>query len=620
MSSFTSPLGQKVFDRTYSRVKEDGTKESWNETVSRVVKGNLGLVDASPVSKEGHRLRELIGDCALLPAGRHLWATGVHGYLMNCFTAGWIPGDPAEHFTFTAARLFEGGGVGSNYSQDLMGAVVFPRERRLAVSFGDTGWAVPDSREGWVEALRRTLAATDSLVFDLSGIRPAGAPLRTFGGQASGPGPLAALLTSVGGILNGAVGTPLTWRDAMDIDHAIATAVVAGGARRSARMSFMHWDDPNIHDFMACKGVDGAHWSTNISVEVDKDFMAGEPGATKVLDEIVAGMLANGEPGIFNSTRASEGEDGPIRYANPCNEIAMEPFENCNLGHVNLAAFADRPDGELYEAFRLMARFCLRATFATPTDPKTAEINARNRRMGVGFLGYQEWVIRRFGLSYSEAAGNPGVAYILACCQASVREEADAYADELGIPRPIKVTAVAPTGTISLLPGVTSGLQPVFAKMFRRRVQYSNHDPELVALVAAGHPAEPSQTAPDTTVVEFVCRDTIMDRCPAALVEDAEEVDLGTYLMTMAMVQTHYADNAISVTVNLPPEGVSARTLAGELNFYLPELKGVTIMPSFSRAQMPYERLSEREYSAALNAPVTFASVEQECVSGCPVR
>ncbi len=338
------------------------------------------------------------------------------------------------------------------------------------------------------------------------------------------------------------------------------------------------------------------------------------------MDEIVAGMLANGEPGIFNSTRASEGELYQTRYANPCNEIAMEPFENCNLGHVNLAAFADRPDSDLYWAFRLMARFCLRATFATPTDPKTAEINARNRRLGVGFLGYQEWVIRRFGLSYSQAALDPTVAAVLANCYSTVRVEANRYADELGIPRPIKVTAVAPTGTISLLPGVTSGLQPVYAKMFKRRVQYSNHDPELAALIEAGHPVEPSQTAPDTSVVEFICRDTIMDRCPAELVEDAEEVSLPTYLATMAMVQSNYADNAISVTCNLPPEGVRPSDLSCNLEYFLPALKGVTIMPSFSRAQMPYERLSEREYTAALNAPVTFASVEQECVSGCPVR
>ena len=132
--------------------------------------------------------------------------------------------------------------------------------------------------------------------------------------------------------------------DYMKIDHYISECVVSGNIRRSARMSMMHWQDEDIEEFMSCK-MDGDHWTTNISVELDELFWRSlnNPSleyhsiAVMVQEGIIDGMMLNGEPGIFNSHLASIGEVGEVRCTNPCGEIALEEWENCNLGHLNLA-------------------------------------------------------------------------------------------------------------------------------------------------------------------------------------------------------------------------------------------------------------------------------------------
>src|SRR5690606_4664844 len=154
----------------------------------------------------------------------------------------------------------------------------------------------------------------------------------------------------------------------MQIDHRIAECVVAGNVRRSARMSIKSWKDEDIFDFIECKLDWTDHWSTNISVEIDDEFFSAlkrkkDPfhnHAVEVYHRCVAGMLENGEPGFYNISLASDGELGDVGSTNPCGEIALEPWENCNLGHVNVSSYFDDFEGSK-EAFRLMTRFLIRA-------------------------------------------------------------------------------------------------------------------------------------------------------------------------------------------------------------------------------------------------------------------
>lgn len=357
------PTGELVYNRTYARTKPDGTKESWPETVARVVDGNLAIIpERYALPDERDDLIRLITEFKLLPAGRHLWASGVNNaqHLFNCWVAGWTD-KPSDHFEFTFLRLMEGGGVGANYSnhylehyppiqQELYVHIVCDPDHPdyeamkaagiLSTEY-DPDWMgsfeVEDSREGWAAALTdlidthyREDVSHYNRVYDVSRVRPAGAKLKTFGGQASGPQPFAEMLIKVCEIFSDVLDYgELTGIDAMEIDHAIASCVVAGGVRRSARMSMMHWADPQIEEFINCKSESGDHWTTNISVEVDDEFWVQvnnqvnwEKNYTKeshdVLRALAEGAVRNGEPGMWDSSLSNVGEPNQVVCTNPC--------------------------------------------------------------------------------------------------------------------------------------------------------------------------------------------------------------------------------------------------------------------------------------------------------------
>ncbi|MEU7570362.1 ribonucleoside-triphosphate reductase, adenosylcobalamin-dependent [Micromonospora sp. NPDC049240] len=724
------PTGEVVYDRTYSRTKPDGTKETWPETVERVCRGNLELVYGTwgewpkSVWEEFDRLRHHMLRFAIIPAGRHLWASGVKGrqYLFNCHVSGW--GEKlSDHFEFTFLRLMEGGGVGANYSSRFLQPFGAPR-RQLKVHIVcdpmhqdyeemleagvlsteyDSDWAgafnVEDSREGWAAALVDLLDTymTDgevqhaNRVYDVSRVRCKGSRLKTFGGTASGPGPFAVMMHEVARVLNGAFAecippvvhwdaakpapwgpgeiehredgrvyyagtsqrvpfferrTHLTPTEAMEIDHAIAECVVSGGNRRSARMAICRWDDPHIFDFLACKQDTGKHWTTNISVEVTDEFFKqlaeqGPDGnhAGWVHDAVVKGMLLNGEPGYWNSSLSNVGEVNEVVATNPCGEIALEAWENCNLGHVNLDQFAPTRKGGpvdwlgLDEAHRLITRFLIRATYGDVNDPKQAAKLAANRRIGVGHLGVQAFFAKR-GYAYGKVPLIGVLRRELRDMAKEVRKAAREAAFALRIPEPVKVTCVAPTGTIAKLPGVSEGIHPIYARYFIRRVRFSLASAEQAEKVqefqAQGFHTELCQYDQSnlTAVVEFPTKDNLLDEVEALgynayeaadLVQSADEIPLDAMLAFQQMYQEEYADNAVSFTANVP-EGLDVSKVAETIASWLPMLKGTTIMVDGSRPQAPMERITASDYQQA-SARLVADGTDEDCASGaCPVR
>ncbi|MGW3336239.1 ribonucleoside-triphosphate reductase, adenosylcobalamin-dependent [Streptomyces sp. NPDC001009] len=710
------PTGQTVYERTYSRTKADGSRETWPETVRRVAAGNLALVHGpaegwnADVRAEHDELVSLMDRFAVLPAGRHLWASGVKGrqYLFNCHVSGW--GEKlSRHFEFSFMRLMEGGGVGANYSTRFLEPYGPPRRALnvhivcdpahpdyedmkaggvLSDSY-DSDWAgafeVEDSREGWASAMVDLIdtAMTDDevkhsdRVYDVSRVRGKGARLKTFGGVASGPAPFGRMMQEIARVLSRAACCQscgdagviedyrgcdccessfpcqdcperLTPTEAMEIDHAIAECVVSGGNRRSARMAICAWNDPYIEEFLACKADPSKHWTTNISVEIDQDFIdylsngksddfgpGGAEFARLVHRKVVAGMLKNGEPGYWNSTASNVGEVGTVVATNPCGEIALESWENCNLGHINLDAFAPTGadadfdlDGML-RAHRLMTRFLIRATWGDVTDEGQAAKLAENRRIGVGHLGVQGF-LAKCGIPYSEAPAEFAVRQLLRLLRQAVRREARDYAFELRIPEPVKVTTVAPTGTIAKLPGVTEGIHPIYARTFLRRVRFSLADPAQAARVEEfardGFAVEPCvyDASGNTAVVTFPTLDKLVEEVealgyPTDLVESADELSLDEMLAFQAMYQTEYADNAVSFTANVP-EGLNLDETADVIEKWLPHLKGTTIMVDGTRPQAPYERITREEFEQYSTFRVED-STDEECSSGaCPIR
>ncbi|AEL17719.1 ribonucleotide reductase [Mycobacterium phage Cuco] len=675
------PTGELVYNRTYSRTKPDGSRESWPETVERVVDGNLALVDAR-YHQEGERedLIRLMTEFKILPGGRHLWASGVKNaqHLFNCWVSGWTE-NPSDHFHFTFMRLMEGGGVGANYSNTYLTSYK-PLKHELQVHIvcdpehpdytdlvaagllsdqydpdWDGAFVIEDSREGWAAALvdlidtaYRPYISHRNRVYDVSRVRAAGAKLKTFGGTASGPVPLARMLDSVASILSrlGHRNEKLDGISAMEIDHAIAQCVVAGGVRRSARMSMMRWDDPQIEEFIDCKADSGSHWTTNISVEVDDEFWKavnhGPIGiefskydtADRVLKALSEGAVRNGEPGMWDSSLSNVGEPNRVVCTNPCGEITLEPWEPCNLGHVNLAAFV-KDNGridyiDLVRAHRLITRFLMRATFSPVADPKSREVLDRNRRIGVGHLGVASFLALR-NQRYSEAPTNRNFKDMLRGLAKTVDEAAEDYAHQLRIPVPVKKRTVAPTGTIAKMPGVSEGIHPIFARYFNRRIRFSELDDDQFLTcsqyAADGFHVERDKYAANTWVVTIPTKDTLVQqvvdrygRDAEDVVESADELSLNEMLAFQAMYQMLWADNAVSFTANVDPDEYTPEDVSDQLKRFSGLIKGSTIFPEKSFEQAPYERITKAEYEAA-TAKSIADGVDEECASGaCPIR
>lgn len=651
------PIGEDVYRRTYSRQKQDGTFETWPETVNRVVLGStsVGVVGED----EAHRLASLIGSGKMLPAGRHLWITGTGlPYTRNCFRAPWSE-RLADHYEFMADQLLTGGGVGANYSQEYINQSPTIRPFMLLIAcsedhpeyeqvktaagplfiddftLADQGidvTVVQDMREGWAAgwgALFDSATVGPPIVaLDVSRIRPSGAEIKTFGGTASGPVPFVESLCRVFTVLVRALGRHLTSVEAMLCDHHIASAVVAGGARRSARMSIVHWRDPQIIEFINCKADHMHHWTTNISVEIDNDFLRllgrGDKEATGVFKAVVAGMWANGEPGFTNTDAAAVGERGDVRSSNPCGEIFLEEGESCNIGSVDLDAYGTDDEGA-EEAFRLMARFLVRATLVKPYQEITAEVEERNRRIGVGFLGMQGWAAAH-GVKYADIPKSKLLARKLQHFRKQVRFEADRYCDELGIARCIKVTAIAPNGTISQLRGTQPGLHAVLARYAWRRVRYTFGDPRISEALDRGLMVEPCIYASNTAVVRYPLRDVILDNYDERLIQQVSDVSLSDQLAVLAFVTEFYCSgtdgNAVSFTANLDRTVLGSVEMAEKvIQQWLPYTKGLTVFPSESRPQSPYEVISRADYEIAAAGGDFTGSAEIECANGsCPVR
>lgn len=618
--------------------------------------------------------------CCLEP-GTQSWT--VNGVLTaNCWVSGWDE-KPSTHFEFAFMRLMEGGGVGANYSnrflQDyppiqhfLRVEIVCDPEHPDYEALKDAGllselydyewegaYPIEDSREGWAAALvdlidthYREETVHFNRVYDVSRIRHAGARLKTFGGRASGPKPLAEMLTNVCKILSDIHGHRLDGISAMEIDHEIARCVVAGGVRRSARMAMMHWADEQVTEFLFCKEESGSHWTTNISVEVDDEFwrlqdaeinmfqdweaIGRDPAmrARVVLEHLSEGAVRNGEPGMWDSSLSNVGEPNEVVCTNPCGEITLEPWEPCNLGHVNLAAFVDEHGQEsvyeVYKAHKLMTRFLIRATFAAVGDDKSREVLDRNRRIGVGHLGVASYLAMT-GRKYSDAPGDQYFKCQLRSWAEAVDEAAIRYCHQLRIPVPVKKRTVAPTGTIAKMPGVSEGIHPIFSRYFNRRIRFNTRGDDLAQvdeLREQGFHVEDDLYAPDTLVVTIPTKDTLVAAVEAIhgperaeeLVQSADELSLNELLAFQAMYQTCWADNAVSFTANVDPDKYTAQDVSDQLVRFAGLIKGATVFPESSMPQSPYERISKEEYEASTVKSVSDG-VDEDCANGsCPIR
>ena len=603
-------VGEITFLRTYSRLKEDGTKETWVDVCERVINGMYSLqkehaksnrlpwsdTKAAASAKEAfERLFELKWS----PPGRGLWVMGTpivmaqrnSAALQNCAfvsTKEMTKADPSKPFTFLMEASMLGVGVGfDDKGADKDFTIYEPLE-------GET-YVVPDTREGWVKTLELIINSylrpdTKAPIFDYSEVRPAGTPIKTFGGTAAGHEPLERLVNHITKLFSGRAGEKVTRKDIADIGNMIGVCVVSGNVRRSAELLIGRIDD---QDFLNLKNAEiypernsydpknpGWAWMSNNSVE---SYVGAD------LDPIVEGIARNGEPGVIwldvsrqygRLVDPPNNKDYRVEGYNPCAEQSLESYEMCTLVETYLNRHDDLDD---YKRTLKFAYLYAKTVTLLPTHwAETNAIMQRNRRIGTSMSGVA---------NFADNRGLPALRQWMDKGYETIKYYDTTYSEWLGIRESIKTTTVKPSGTVSILAGESPGVHwTPGGKYFMRTIRFANSDPMLPLFKMANYKVEPASESPDTTSVVYF---------PIKSESKRAEKDVSIYekMALAAYAQRYWSDNSVSVTVSFNPE-TESEAVGTVLHLYDGQLKTVSFLPSgnFTYPQMPYTQITEEEY------------------------
>ncbi len=404
--------------------------------------------------------------------------------------------------------------------------------------------------------------------------------------------PKDALVSSTGGKASG----PISF---LRVFNAATEAVKQGGTRRGANMGILKVDHPDILEFIECK-LDGGITNFNISVAATDRFMAalargeeyelidphtnqatGRLDAREVFERIVRAAWQTGDPGMVFIDRINESpanptpEVGMVEATNPCGEQPLLPNEACNLGSVNVSKFAVRqPDGEwaidwaeLEQVVRLSVRFLDDVIEVNPYPlPVIDDTVKANRRIGLGVMGWAD-LLFRMGISYDSQAALDLGERLMAFIEEKAHDQSAKLAEERGpFPnwyrsiykqgRPLRnstVTTIAPTGTISMIAGCSSGIEPAFAIAFTHKVgdrvlPFINHVFEQVARERGFY---------SEALMEEIARRGVVHGV-SAVPEDVQRVFVTAHEAPLEWHVRHQAafqrstDNGVSKTINLP--------------------------------------------------------------------
>ncbi|KNC83037.1 hypothetical protein SARC_04685 [Sphaeroforma arctica JP610] len=627
-------LGELVYRRTYARVKDDGFNEEWYETVERVVEGTFKLQKKWMTERRlgwqhprgrAEEMYKRIFEMKFLPPGRGLWAMGsplteergLYAALNNCaFVSTADIQDSQTNVSAPFKFLMDAAMLGVGVGFDTLGAepgnakrsrapvVKGPSDRRKAMMV-----EIEDTREAWVDSVALLIDSyfdgSARLEFDYSKIRPAGEPIKGFGGVSSGPRALEQLHNSIRESLDAGVGDHVTITQIVDIMNMIGRCVVAGNVRRAAEISF---GDPKSAEYVDLKNYEvnpqreAYGWASNNSVfaELGMDY-------TSVCERV----QINGEPGFawLDNMRQYSRMDGPADNkdhkamgGNPCLEQTLESYELCCLvetfphKHENLEDFL-----QTLEYAYLYAKT---VTLGETHWPESNRVMLRNRRIGCSVSGIAQFISDR------------GVHTLKEWLEAGyhkIQELDIEYSDEFAVPRSIKTTSVKPSGTVSLLAGATPGLHYPHSRYQIRRVRAAGDSELLGPLENAGYAVETDVYSSDTKVASFPV-DVGKNVRPLSKVSMWEQLQLAAFM------QRYWADNQVSCTITFDPE-TEGPHLKHALDFFQYQLKGISFLPRTPEgayAQMPYEEITEAEYKRMMSnvKPIDFskskASVEPD--------
>ena len=595
-----TPYSTFIAKSRYSRYLNDkNRREHWNETVSRYFtfmfqhledKYNYKPTEAlrTELTNAVQNLEVMPSMRAIMTAGKALDRDNTAGY--NC---SYLPIDDPKAFDEAMYILLCGTGVGFSVEHKYVDQLPEVPDQLFD---SQTTISVADSKEGWAKALRQLVALLYSgevAKYDLSRIRPAGARLKTFGGRASGPGPLDELFKFTIAKFRGAVGRKLTSIECHDILCKIGEVVVVGGVRRSAMISLSDLEDDRMR---SCKS--GNWWEQNAHRALANNSATynSKPDIGQFLQEWTSLYNSHsGERGIFSreasqSQAAKNGRrDSSFDFGtNPCSEIILRPYQFCNLTEVVVRA--EDTVETLANKIRIAT---IMGTFqSTMTNfPYLRKVWQKNteeeRLLGVSLTGIldNKWM--------GEVSDSTAKA-LEQLRKVAVDTNAD-LATRLGIPQSAAITCVKPSGTVSQLVDSASGIHARHSQYYIRRVRGDKKDPLSAFLTSAGVPAEDCVMRPDSTVVF-----SFPMKAPegARLRDDLTAIE---HLDVWMMYQRHWCEHKPSVTISVKEDewmDVGAWVFR---NF--DEISGVSFLPwaGGTYRQAPYEECTKEQYEEMLS-------------------
>lgn len=620
-------LGYITYKRTYARPISKDKTEEFADTVERIISACRTQLKVGFTPEEEADLRKVFFDMKGSVAGRFLWQLGTQTVgrlgllsLQNCATV--AVDEPIRPFTWAMDSLMLGCGVGYNIQREYV--YELPKARRARIIRKDTADAdfiIPDSREGWVELLRRTLEAHfftgKGFSFSTICIRGHGTPIKGFGGTASGPEPLATGILQINEVLNKRAGKKVRPIDCLDVMNILGSIVVAGNVRRSAQIAIGDMDDLQYLNAKRWDLGNIPNWRAMSNNSVVCNDINGLP------EQFWQGYLGNGEPyGLINlklaQTTGRTDENGhkypdpDVIGFNPCAEQSLANYETCCLAEIFLPNINSLD--ELKKVATYLYRINKHSLSLKCHHPETEAIVHKNMRMGIGISGY---------LQASEEQKS-----WLKYCYLHLRDFDRGYSEQHGWPPSIKLTTVKPSGTLSLLAGVTPGVHPAYSQYYIRRIRIASSSPLVQVLQKHNYPLEyvlnfDGTKDLGTIVASFPCKFPV----GTVLAHDTTALQQLEFVTRM---QREWSDNSVSCTVYYRPEELE-EIREWLRNNYNTNLKTVSFLLHSEHGfqQAPYEEISEEEYNKLASQVTPILSIEvdegdmelQECEGGvCPIK
>jgi ribonucleotide reductase alpha subunit len=626
-------IGYITYKRTYSRKlnenDQDSITEEFDQTIDRILNACDNQLNVGFTQEEEEKVKNYMLSLKGIVAGRFLWQLGTKtvnkfglASLQNCAVV--AIDHPIRPFTWAFDMLMLGSGVGYNLQREYVYKMPALLDEDISISRQETkdaDFIVPDSREGWVKLLEKTLKAFfytgKSFTYSTILVRGKGTLIKSFGGTASGPEDLCWGIEQISNILKERRGKQMRPIDCLDVMNIIGYVVVSGNVRRSAQIALGDMDDLQYLNAKRWDLGNIPNWRAMSNNSVICNDMGLLP------DQFWQGYVGNGEPyGLINLKlarsigRIKDGKKYPDKKVvgfNPCAEQSLENHETCCLAEIYLPNIES--EEELREVSTLLYRINKHSLMLDCHHKETEEVVHRNMRMGIGITGY---------LQASEQQQS-----WLSTAYENLRIFDEEYSKKMGWNKSIKLTTVKPSGTLSLLAGVTSGIHPAIYQYFIRRIRMASDSQLIQTCKEHGYKVEYQRNFDgtddrNTMIVEFPCSYPV----GTVLAKDCTAIQ---QLEFVKKLQTDWSDNAVSCTIYYRKEELDSIKEWLKIN-YNKNVKTCSFLLHNDHGfeQAPYEEITENEYNylKANTTPITSMDLgiiefldSMECSTGaCPVR